>query len=611
MFIPPPDAKAASHSNLPIQPKASEQQAIEPASLLPGELQPTHHPPPSSALIRSNSYIRVLQNLPKPAAALIFLGLVTSIGGATGLLVKIVDRLSPGKGNRILLLSTAVLLISGLALALRELRKPSVEQSIDQIVQRFNKSDAVRVLRFERNSTHRIVNEFIASAQVPIETVLARMSKAVNQESAKAHLLKRFQDIFSNQRTSPEEKRMACLNVLNDFENNINTLMQRCKNDQAEISTTFFSGQKATLTKITVINQETHHRGQVPLILTFNVNGISRQIMYKPRDIRMDAFICGRTNSLFMLVGANMPTYNFLPQGDTQGYYGFVEYITHTTQDYTLTPEEMRDYYRTIGKIQALAQIFGIYDLHQGNVIVHNKLPHLVDLETSFIPRTVDQQRSTNLEDAVVETEIAESTPSQNRVLRREANTVISMEEHLRLHREQYLGFISEGYEEVINLCSKHPDRFLRFVDSLPGDLRVRFVSMSTSILDIWLEGLSPSSTTPQPDAPLQDYREGTAPLARTVLQAGHQIVSRLQQMHHMNQPVAEASRKLETEQLREDLSHRDVPVMQMDLQGNIFHNNQLILKTNQDIGALLKARIRNPGFLFTEFKRTVTPKAS
>jgi hypothetical protein len=89
-------------------------------------------------------------------------------------------------------------------------------------------------------------------------------------------------------------------------------------------------------------------------------------------------------------VVAPLPTYKFLPKQPEDGGhpYGWVEFVEHgSAKDCVVSEEQAKNFYRQTGRQAALAMLFGIEDLHQGNMMVSNGQPQLTDLEISFSPK--------------------------------------------------------------------------------------------------------------------------------------------------------------------------------------------------------------------------------
>ena len=106
-------------------------------------------------------------------------------------------------------------------------------------------------------------------------------------------------------------------------------------------------------------------------------------------------------------VGSRLgPLQNPMPTGNG---YGYIEFLTHNPEpqdangtttgedrgalpsekwDWIATSDaEIRSFYRQMGWIGMIAEVFGMADVHKENMIVHRKQPHLIDLEISFKTR--------------------------------------------------------------------------------------------------------------------------------------------------------------------------------------------------------------------------------
>ncbi|MFC7556295.1 DUF4135 domain-containing protein [Pseudoroseomonas wenyumeiae] len=185
------------------------------------------------------------------------------------------------------------------------------------------------------------------------------------------------------------------------------------------------------LTDIAVTDSDPHNGGRRVMILTFKgPDGRPLKAVHKPRDVRVDARIVGRTgqqsngaslseratslseraNDLMMAaerrrllqkdpqageqqvesqVAQNitlLPTYGFLARQDAQdSHYGWVEFVEHgRPQDCVLDRPAAEAFYRCAGQLAGLAFLCGIEDLHHGNLLVRDGLPVLTDLEIAF-----------------------------------------------------------------------------------------------------------------------------------------------------------------------------------------------------------------------------------
>lgn len=198
----------------------------------------------------------------------------------------------------------------------------------------------------------------------------------------------------------------------------IEEMASRVLRDLDEVKDTFFShlerpeSAPSGIKDIKITTSDPHHDGRRVMILSFDGQGDSK-VVYKPRDIRIDAKLVGDSNreDLGQSIGSyvdellrereeredpqsehlSMPTYRFLPKQDSvdgesvTGRYGYVEYLSSLSDaDNQLNPVEAKNFYRNIGRQTAMFMLFGITDLHQTNMFASKKQPYFTDLEIGF-----------------------------------------------------------------------------------------------------------------------------------------------------------------------------------------------------------------------------------
>lgn len=175
---------------------------------------------------------------------------------------------------------------------------------------------------------------------------------------------------------------------------------------------TRFAGQPATgLTDIRLTDSDPHKGGHRVAILTMaDAAGTETRVVYKPRDVRIDAKLVGVNND--PAVGTSLaeyteqriaddrnarglppsalhlPTYTFMPRTDPHGdHYGYVQCLSHDTDaDRRMDVPQARDYHRNLGRQIAMLSFAGARDLHHTNVMVSGRQPCFTDLELSFEP---------------------------------------------------------------------------------------------------------------------------------------------------------------------------------------------------------------------------------
>lgn len=307
---------------------------------------------------------------------------------------------------------------------------------------------------------------------------------------------------------------------------------------------------------------------------------------------------------------------------ESDAHYGYVEYLSHQNEDYRLeTDVQITEYYQMIGRLQALSQIFGIYDLHNGNVFAHRRLPCLTDLETSFDPIRTRDDTSLNL--AVTQFADGEDTPTQNRV--------IIVDSHGQEHpdplsssspfRVAILKSIQDGFEEICHACREDEDlrqQLFQFLDQLPLDLLIRFVPVGTPTLSRWLSDLSPeiepsSNYTSLLERPprgmvLNLYDAAYHLLYYTFLFQNERPHDAELRGVLPDSTQGKISKLIEPEvqQLSRDFSSHDIPAMILNLNSLDVSHNQLDLNRVYDRSPIeiIRERIISPPAMFEEFRK-------
>lgn len=501
-----------------------------------------------------------------------------------------------------------------------------------------------------------LIEDPMAEISQEIERILGTLDPSVNNENNRLILKQRIFNVHHKPIERVIRDRVI-VNILEQFTLNMHTISRRIEQDSQWISERFFDGCPLQLQSIQITSAETHNKGQTPCILTFHVTRTDgtleeRKIVYKPRDIRPDALICSKlpvelfsstgsspassssspessphTLSLFSMIAKatdkEMPTYLFLPMRDqeTQAHYGYIEFLTHEETDYRLAGDEIGNYFRMIGKLQALGQIFGIYDLHNANINAHRKLPHPTDLETSFDP--IRTHNDTALHLAVTDFE-GDGLPTQNRVILIGADGQEYDHPLISPFREEVLASIEAGFNEICQLCREHEGlqrELMEFLDRLPEDLTVRFVPIGTTVLTNWLERISPFD----PRIGTTDYSQmerirARTPHVITLDRAAHYLLyltflfDRLK-LNDPNRMKGELSSEIqdkiythltsEIQQLSNDFFHHDVPAMTLRIRnGFITHNTLEIKLYHESLIEIIKTRIVNPPPMFQLFRK-------
>lgn len=248
--------------------------------------------------------------------------------------------------------------------------------------------------------------------------------------------------------------RQAVVTIRHQAISRMADLVTRLNEDWDDISQFFFDDGLVGLREISIHGAETHKAGRQTCVLTFDMSGsvsianvvrtmtlqLTRhlrdlgwtsntinffptgRLVYKPFDVEMDCRVAGDVvalreklpaaaealavdQSLWELLnercGFNLPTYRILPRrfasalhdGELHTCYGYIEFL-HSDPSHRRLTETRRDpFFRCYGQSVAVATVFGLTDCHHENVIIHEGLPHLIDLEFAFA------RKSSSLED--------------------------------------------------------------------------------------------------------------------------------------------------------------------------------------------------------------------
>jgi len=119
------------------------------------------------------------------------------------------------------------------------------------------------------------------------------------------------------------------------------------------------------------------HRGGRTVVL---VDCTRRPVVYKPRSVAVD-------RALADLLAAVVPDETDpirVPAAIVMPGYGWTEHVAHR---YCAGDDELRRFYRNLGRWLAVMRLVGGTDLHQENLIAVGPVPVVVDCETLFTPR--------------------------------------------------------------------------------------------------------------------------------------------------------------------------------------------------------------------------------
>ena len=221
--------------------------------------------------------------------------------------------------------------------------------------------------------------------------------------------------------------------VARNFQKNILFCTDNVQEDWPDIEAFFFPNrQLSDLTRIRATGSDFHKGGRQTLILEFlDDQRNTQRLVFKPSDVERDFRFVGDVQAVLNNVGninvwdgkglvqatppnshglfqlynglaqaANIPqvpVYKIIPvwpgslmpiqdgQVDIRKSYGYLEFLSNDDQDKQAQDnDEVTNYYQEFGTLVALSFLYQVTDLHQENLIVHQRRPHLIDMEIDY-----------------------------------------------------------------------------------------------------------------------------------------------------------------------------------------------------------------------------------
>lgn len=155
-------------------------------------------------------------------------------------------------------------------------------------------------------------------------------------------------------------------------------LLERVSNDRPSLETIFGIPQTAQLVAVRQGLSDPHRGGRAVAILSFadSANNTRRQVVYKPKDMGVDA--------AFQALLADLNTNSTLEPLRTLAVhaadgYGYMEFVEH---QHCKSDEELHCFYTNAGRLTALLHLLGCTDCHHENLIASGDQLLLIDTET-------------------------------------------------------------------------------------------------------------------------------------------------------------------------------------------------------------------------------------
>lgn len=170
----------------------------------------------------------------------------------------------------------------------------------------------------------------------------------------------------------------------------LKALLRRSGQDLEAINATFKSNWQQQASALSGVRFFGHHKHNSVYLLQFD-NG--EQLVYKARDLRIDQALAGHKGTLVSgvnrwLSSVSIATHEFLCRQESiagrERHYGYVQFLEGAEQGQDLSVVETGNYFRHAGALLAFSLVTGLADLHPQNLVSHNGMLYLVDVETAF-----------------------------------------------------------------------------------------------------------------------------------------------------------------------------------------------------------------------------------
>ncbi|MGE3535280.1 MAG: DUF4135 domain-containing protein [Parachlamydiales bacterium] len=194
--------------------------------------------------------------------------------------------------------------------------------------------------------------------------------------------------ILSNKKDSPKIKSETCVNVISnfirlfeDFEKRLNCDLYVCD----DFKTIFNVGPQDTILSVKILGDETHNKGNVPLLIKFKSNSDEaiKKVVYKPRSTLPEEMVCGKGKGLFAALKMDSFTYHVLNREE----YGYAQFLENKFDENIINdPSQLEEYARKLVFLDKLAVKLGLSDMHSGNLITSFLAPCPIDMETILLP---------------------------------------------------------------------------------------------------------------------------------------------------------------------------------------------------------------------------------
>lgn len=153
-------------------------------------------------------------------------------------------------------------------------------------------------------------------------------------------------------------------------------MLRRLAASRVELAQHFAIAPAATLGAIQMGLSDPHRGGRAVAILTFGEADEARKVVYKPKDMQVDATFQHYLQTLNN--SSDLEPLRYLTVLNRDGY-GFMEWVEHRPCG---SDEELARFYTNAGRAMAVLHLLGCTDCHYENLIANGDQLILIDTET-------------------------------------------------------------------------------------------------------------------------------------------------------------------------------------------------------------------------------------
>lgn len=182
---------------------------------------------------------------------------------------------------------------------------------------------------------------------------------------------------------SYESKQQIIQNIITNLAREYDLMNQRIERDlRAGSLIDLGIDPRDRVISIEPLGEETHNGGKIPYKITFESQN---SVVYKPRSVLPEKLICDPQEGI--LRHEKFGTYKVACSQDSQGDYGYCEFLKNLEIENTIQNEQqLEEYVTKMLKLELISKRLGLSDLHYQNIITRRLEPCIIDAEVFLNP---------------------------------------------------------------------------------------------------------------------------------------------------------------------------------------------------------------------------------